>query len=104
MKSRGGPGGKRFPPGDSGGVPRGDPFYQTPLATNHAEEGQKSPGVRGIPPGDPLGVIYGGFRGPFGGIPWGNPPGGSQGVTFCDFLFWVFVSFFSSVFGKTDPG
>ena len=36
MKSRGFSGGKRFPPGDSGGVPRGDPFYQTPLATNHA--------------------------------------------------------------------
>ena len=38
MKSRGFPGGKRFPPGDSGGVPRGDPFYQTPLATNHADK------------------------------------------------------------------
>ena len=36
MKSRGVPGGKRFPPGDSGGVPRGDTFPQTPLATNHA--------------------------------------------------------------------
>ena len=38
MKFRRFPGGKRFPPGDSGGVPRGDPFYQTPLATNHTDK------------------------------------------------------------------
>jgi hypothetical protein len=35
MKSRGFLGGKRSPPGDSGGVPPGDPLYQTPIATNH---------------------------------------------------------------------
>ena len=77
--------------------------YLVLYRNQHTQEGHKSPGVRWIHLGDPLGVIYGGFRGPFGGIPWGNPPGGSQGVTFVTFSS-GFLTVFWSVFGKTDPG
>ena len=82
----------RGPPGDPPRYPPGDvlifirktnPGRLVLYRNQHTQEGHKSPGVRGIHLGDPLGVIYGGFRGPFGGIPWGSlggiPPGGPRG-------------------------
>ena len=68
----------------------------------HTQEGHKSPEVRGIHLGDPLGVIYGGFRGPFWGDPLGESPRGVRGGNFCDFLFWVFDSFLVG-FGENGP-